>query len=279
MKNSFSPLLRKYAQKWDIKISAPFDNFSYNYTAPARLADGTSVVIKTGFPSEELRAEIAALRHFNGRSIVRLYEENRKDCIFLLEKISPGTSLAELDDDKATDILLNLMPKLWKPYHGKYPFPTTKDWGRGFSRLRKRYKGETGLLNATLVDKAENLFADLLASSDSAVLLHGDLHHGNVLISERESYLAIDPKGVLGEPAYEVGAFLRNPMPDFLKKANPRATMTKRVNRIVEKLGFDRQRIIAWGMSQAVLSAIWCDEDSMPCGRYFMQIAEIFERF
>jgi len=40
-------------------------------------------------------------------------------------------------------------------------------------------------------------------------------------------------------------------------------------------LGFDRQRVIGWGMSQAVLSAIWCDEDSVNCGDAAMQVAEI----
>ncbi len=129
-----------------------------------------------------------------------------------------------------------------------------------------------------MVEKAENIFLELLASGDESVLLHGDLHHDNILSGSREPYLAIDPKGVLGEPCYEVGAFLRNPFPDLLDKGNPHGLMQRRVDMIVERLGFDRRRVIGWGMSQAVLSAIWCDEDGVDCMDGMLQVAEILAR-
>jgi streptomycin 6-kinase len=62
---------------------------------------------------------------------------------------------------------------------------------------------------------AESLFRELIASSESPVLLHGDLHHFNILSARRQPWLAIDPKGVAGEPAYEPGALLRNPNPEL----------------------------------------------------------------
>jgi streptomycin 6-kinase len=105
--------------------------------------------------------------------------------------------------------------------------------------------------------------------------LHGDLHHDNLLSATRMPYVAIDPKGVLGEPAYEIGAFLRNPLPDFLARENPHKLMERRVDMTVEYLGFDRQRIIGWGFAQAVLSAVWCDEDGVDCGAEVIQVAEI----
>ena len=140
-----------------------------------------------------------------------------------------------------------------------------------------RHEGRTEPLDKRLVDKAEKLFAELLTSSAEPVLLHGDLHHDNVLLTEQGQYLAIDPKGVLGEPCYEVGAFLRNPLPKFLERENPRMSMRRRIDEIVDRLGFDRQRVTGWGFAQAVLSAIWCDEDGVDCSAEVMQVAEILE--
>ena len=93
------------------------------------------------------------------------------------------------------------------------------------------------------------------------MLLHGDLHHGNILSAERQPWLALDPKGVVGEAEYEVGALLRNPMPQILDEAQPRQLLSRRVDQLAEELGFDRARLIGWGLAQAVLSAWWTYED------------------
>ena len=106
------------------------------------------------------------------------------------------------------------------------------------------------------------LYDELIASSSAPVLLHADLHHWNILAAEREPWLALDPKGVVGEPAYEVGALLRNPIPDiatFLMRRDP----GRRIDQLAELLGFDRQRLIGWGIAQVVLSATWDIDDSL----------------
>lgn len=134
-------------------------------------------------------------------------------------------------------------------------------WAAGMERLRGHFGGGAGPLPVRLVETAESLFAELLASMDEPVLLHGDLHHWNILSAEREPWLALDPKGVVGEPAYEVGALLRNPLPGLLDTPNPGRILARRVDQLAEELGFDRQRLIGWGVAQAVLSAWWSIED------------------
>jgi len=276
--NVLPEFLDACAKRWDLILEAPFENLSYNYVAPVRRVDETPAVLKIGFPNDELRAEMVALRHFDGRGMVRLLDADEGNCAMLLERITPGETLWCVDDEIATASLLDVMPKLWKPYGGDFPFKRVADWGRGFARLRERHNGKTGKLDTKMVEKAERLFSELLVSSAEPVLLHGDLHHDNLLSAQRAPYLAIDPKGVLGEPCYEVGAFLRNPLPRLLKNENPRKLMQRRVDMIVEYLGFDRQRVIGWGFAQAVLSAIWCDEDGVDCGDDVVQVAEIMTR-
>ena len=274
--DQLSTLLQGYADLWRFDILPAFENLSYNYVAPVRLVDGTPAVFKIGFPSDGLHTEIAALRHFDGKGMARLLNADEDHCAMLLEHVVPGETLWNAEDELATAHLLDVMSKLWCPYEGDHPFKAVEDWGQDFQRLRQQYQGVTSKLDVRKIDKAEKIFFELSSSSAEPVLLHGDLHHDNVLSTQDGSYLAIDPKGVLGEPCYEVGAFLRNPF-GFLENENPRKLMERRVEMIVERLGFDRQRVLGWGFSQAILSAVWCDEDGVDCGETMLGIAELLE--
>jgi streptomycin 6-kinase len=128
-------------------------------------------------------------------------------------------------------------------------------------RMRHRFGGTSGPFPARLVEEAEVLFAELLGTMAEPALLHGDLHHDNILSAERQPWLALDPKGVVGEPAYEVGALLRNPLPQLLEMPQPGRIMARRVDQLAEALEIDRARIRGWGLAQAVLSAWWVIED------------------
>jgi streptomycin 6-kinase len=90
-----------------------------------------------------------------------------------------------------------------------------------------------------------------------AVVLHGDLHHENILRSHEQGWVAIDPKGVVGEREYEIGALMRNPIPVLHE---PR-TLERRADQLAEALGLDRARIRAWSWAQAHLAAAWAVED------------------
>jgi streptomycin 6-kinase len=96
---------------------------------------------------------------------------------------------------------------------------------------------------------------------DETFLLHGDLHHWNILSTDRELWLAIDPKGVLGEPAYEVGAWLRNPFPQILTFDQPRKVIARRLDQFADQLTLARDRMLGWGIAQAVLASWWSFED------------------
>jgi streptomycin 6-kinase len=93
------------------------------------------------------------------------------------------------------------------------------------------------------------------------VLLHGDLHHENILAAGRQPWLAIDPKGLAGEPAYEIGALLRNPIPQLYTWPDLDRITARRIDQLAEELTLDRERLIGWGLAQAVLSAWWNVED------------------
>jgi streptomycin 6-kinase len=272
-------LLADYARRWSLTILPPFPNLSYNYVAPVVRADGTQAVLKAGVPHKELLTEIAALRLYDGRGMVRLLEADSEQGVFLLERLTPGAVLTTLADDandhKATSIAASVMREFWRPVPPEHDFPSVGDWAKGLQRLRGHYDGGVGPFPATLVQEAETLFAELLDSMSAPVLLHGDLHHDNILSAEREPWLAIDPKGVVGEPAYEVGALLRNLWEERCTLSNPRRILERRVDQLAEELDVDRARIRGWGVAQAVLSAWWCIEDNDDCWESAIAVAEL----
>jgi streptomycin 6-kinase len=256
-------IISAYSNRWRITVDPPFPELSYNYAAPARRADGTEAVLKLSLPwNGEFNQEAAALQAFDGHGMARLLELDLEGGALLLERLVPGTPLFTLeDDDAATSIAAHVMKRLWRTVPTDHPFPTVGDWGKGFSRHRAAFEGTSGPLSADIFDKAERLFAELVSSSAEPVLLHGDLHHGNILAAQREPWLAIDPKGLIGEPVYETGAWLRNWLDTVLKQPDPGSILSRRIDLFSEILGFERDRVRAWGFAQAVLSAIWTVED------------------
>ena len=251
-------ILRELCQTLHVTLDSPFPSLSFNYVAPGIRSDGLEVVLKVGVPTREVEAEIAALRLWAGNGSVELLEAIPEKGALLLERLSPGTPLASVgDEDLSVGVAADVMRRLWRPPPEDHSFPTVSDWGRDFHLLRERFGGTTGLFPAYLVERAEAVFEELGASMGPALVLHGDLHPLNICRAERQPWLAIDPKGVVGEAEYEVGAFLRNPLPDLLRRARPEKVLRRRVDGFVERLGLDRGRVVAWNFAQAVLAAWW----------------------
>ncbi|HXJ43730.1 MAG TPA: aminoglycoside phosphotransferase family protein, partial [Bryobacteraceae bacterium] len=208
----------------------------------------------------EFASEIEALRVFAGGAAVRLLDYNVDFGAMLLERLSPGLTIAGLASDAdATRIAALVMRELWRPLPPNSSFPTIAEWAGGLRRLRAGFDGGTGPFPRALVETAESLFRELLLGSEPPVLLHGDLHHFNILSADRRAWVAIDPKGLAGERAYEAGALLRNP---DVRLSTDAQVQQRRLDVLHDELALDRDRMLGWGIAQAVLSAWWSYEDS-----------------
>lgn len=266
---NLAALLDEYSVRWQLELLPPPWELSYNYVVPARRTDGSNAVLKLGVPNEERTSETAALRVYAGRGCAALLEADAEHGAILLEQLEPGDTLApmaEENDARATSIAAAVMRELWQPVPDSHEFISVAKWGQGFQRLHAAFEDGYGPFPAYLVDAAERLFADLVASMAEAVVLHGDLHHYNILRAQRQPWLAIDPKGVTGEAVYEVGALLRNPYPYAVSWPNLKQVQGRRVDQLADELGFDRQRIVGWAIAQAVLAGWWTYEDNAPHG-------------
>jgi streptomycin 6-kinase len=203
------------------------------------------------------------LAHWDGRGAVRVIEQAAG--AVLIERAMPGDDLSPMvqagDDTAATLILCEVMAQLNRPAPAGANFRTVADWGRGFARNRAAAVALG--MDAALIDQAEQLFHRLCETQAEPIVLHGDLQHYNVVRDAARGWLAIDPKGILGEPAYETGAMLRNPI------ANPElfadtAIIDRRTREICTQLGYPYERVIGWCFSQWVLSVLWAIEDHLP---------------
>lgn len=263
--------------RWHLTLGPAFEPLSYNYVAPATLADGRQIVFKLGVSPDELSCEIGALRLYNGRASCQLIDADAAVGVLLLEKIEPGHMLTAVSDEEtAIQIAADLMRQLWQPAPTHHSFPTLADWAAGLQKLRPAFGGQTGPFPPRLVEMAQTLHAELLASTAVPYLLHGDLHHYNILAAQRRPWLAIDPKGVVGDPAYEPVAFICNAIPDHCSPPQLKQMLNRRLDIFAERLGLDRSRLLAWCMATQLLSA-WEDYDEASDGwRNWLRMAETF---
>ena len=121
--------------------------------------------------------------------------------------------------------------------------------------------GDRGVVDAKLVDAAKTVWSTLVASPSPPCLVHGDLHHSNVLVSARgdgtSRPIVIDPHGLIAETEYECAAMLRNRLAWCPNEATLARAVSDRVSILAEVLALDPERIAAWGFAQTVLSACW----------------------
>jgi streptomycin 6-kinase len=219
---------------------------------------GAPVVLKVvKEPGDEWRCgEMAA--EFGGRGVVRVYEHMGGAALF--EKLEPGEPLAALTlagrDDEATDIIAMLLGRM-SPGEPPEGCATVEQWAGAF--VREIGSAEERVPRA-LLEPAQRIYSDLCATQRNPALLHGDLHHYNVLSDRSRGWCGIDVKGVVGELEYELGAALRNPIdrPDLFAT---RDIVERRLDHFGLVLGIDTSRARGWCFAQAVLAAIWSFED------------------
>jgi streptomycin 6-kinase len=275
-------LLQSTAQRLSLTLLPPYANLTYNYVAPAIRSDGVEVVLKVGVPCRELNSEIESMRRFSGYGCAEVMHFDSEAGVLVLERLNPGVPLTALANDRtdseATSIACTVIRALREVrsdnlYAGV--FQSTAELGLGFQQLRNEFSGGVGPFPHRLVEEAEQLWSDLESSVAAPILLHGDLHHDNIISAARSPWLAIDPKGYIGDPAFETGPLLRNLWQDRHQISNPARTIERRVSKIAEELVIDRARVRGWALAQAVLSVWWSYEDGDLDWADSLQIAEL----
>ncbi len=222
-------------------------------------------MLKVAFNQEE--REGAALMHWwagDGAAQVLAWE----DAALLLERATGARSLARMTkagfDDEAVRILCAAAARLHAP-RSTPPPPMLAPLPVWFRQLEPAARAHGGVLIASaMAAKA------LLAEPREPVVLHGDIHHDNVLDFGERGWLAIDPKGLFGERAFDFANLFCNPWPEA---ADP-GRLQRRIPVVAEAAGLEPARLLQWVLAYAGLSAAWTIGDGGDPWRA-LQIARI----
>jgi len=173
----------------------------------------------------------------------------------LLERAVTTTTLADLArsgrDDEASRILCRVVAKLHAPREGAMPdvVPLPK-W---FAALEP-----ASAMHGGLFARSAAAARDLLSAPQDVVVLHGDIHHGNVLDFGERGWLAIDPKGLIGERDFDYANIFCNPDHEIATAPN---RFAQRLDVIAAEAQLDRRRLLKWILAWSGLSASWSIDD------------------
>jgi streptomycin 6-kinase len=246
------PHLQAHIAKWRLTLDgAPFETHSSWLAYVTRR--GARAVLKVFKPGSDEGPGARYLKAHDGHGTVHVLEGDG-DAV-LLERIAPGTQLATLPahgrDDEACHTICDTIVKLQQAKAPIAGWPGHEDQKTEFKR-----RIAIPPLTADIAARAEMLFLELEATQENLVLLHGDLHHDNILFDEARGWLAIDPKGVVADLAYELAAPLRNPLENAEMFLSP-AQMDRRVRIYCERLKLDRKRVLGWCFARNCVAALW----------------------
>jgi streptomycin 6-kinase len=210
-------------------------------------------VLKVSFPHPGNVHEPDAFAAWGGRGAVRLYERDDGRFAMLLERVQPST-LAELGDgDEIATVAGQLSRRLSIP--APADLPRLADQADGWvEELRQGAADFPGAVPAAAVDAALAVVEEL-GRKQPDLLLHGDFHPRNILRGEREPWLAVDPKGYVGDPAYD-GATLLGPRAlALIESEDLMKELRHELDVLAEAAELDRERVRLWAHFRAVQAA------------------------
>jgi streptomycin 6-kinase len=261
-------LAAECAERWSLELGEPYAESNVSLTVPATRADGTRAVLKLNFPEPESEHEADVLAHWAGHGAVRLLEVDRERSSLLIERALPGTSLWQVEDDEeATRIAAAVLRRLWsRPPAARHPFRVLVEEAAGWTaRLRRDWERLARPFERELVVAAEAAARELAATQPMLVVCHQDFQGSNVLRAEREPWLAIDPKPIVGEPAFDVASLLRDRRWDVRA-----AVIRRRLDLLAAELGLDHERMRGWGIVHALYWGVGpgkVEADMVECAR------------
>jgi len=254
--------LDELVSEWQLGIDGAAAAGSCSIVLPVRTRSNDAAALKVSWPHEEAENEHLALRHWAGDGAVRLLRADPRRFALLLERADAGTDLHSVPVFEAIETVASLYPRLHRsaPPQLRRLSALSAEWSERLPSLSSH-----GGLPRRIVERAIALARGFsIDPQTDGTLIHGDLHYGNVLAalpgSDREPWLAIDPKPLSGDPCFEVWPLLRNRW-DELPAHGRRDGLLARLYSAVDAAGLDEDRVRDWAFVRAVVDVLWQVDD------------------
>lgn len=266
------------SRQWGLRFIKPVSDLSYNFVALVeRQTTHEVLILKMAPKTGNIIAEAQWLQCFH-KGAARVFEMDREQNAFLMERLVPGETLKSLvqagQDEKATRILCQTILAL---HLGDPTSSHRQASNKHVSENRQYLPLLKGHIPDAILSKVETLFHELSSDRKGDVLLHGDLHHDNILKSG-STWKVIDPHCVLGDAAMESSPMIYNPLDCFPDHMALKQVIDSRLKIVFEMLPFDPERIKAWAFCWTLLSAAWDVEGFGKVLKNKIQIAEVIDK-
>lgn len=252
-----SDLISHYCQEWKLTVEGPVPNLSYNYVLFVTCADGTPAVLKISVPNDDSLYEIRTTEVYRGEGCAALLKGVPEDGVQLLERLSPGTMLTEVKDERqSTERFCEVWRRIRQPLPQKPTFRPVGEMGRAAFKTYRLAHPYGGAVPDRHVQLAERCFK-WLETNGELELLHGDLHHQNILLDAERGWMTIDPHGYAGDPACDLVPFLYN----RLEGKPVEDVLSLRTEVMLEQLPVSREQLLRACIAMTVMSACWYTEE------------------
>lgn len=246
---------------WHVTIEDAFKDLSYNFVAAATDEAGQPFVVKIGPPYEddEIYGEASYLRLKNGDGVIRLLGENREFRALLLERALPGKSVKESFHERrenSIEVIVEVLRRLIATPLPRQGFVELSRWTAKLEEIDTypEFPRELAMRALAIFSRSDD---------QQHVLLHGDFHHTNIL-SHGETYVAIDPKGVIGDIKYDIGVFLNNHYGWIKHLPDTRRQLANAVDKFAASFDESPQAVREWAFAQKILGAFWTMTENDP---------------
>ncbi|WP_374532409.1 aminoglycoside phosphotransferase family protein [Phenylobacterium sp.] len=210
---------------------------------------GAPAMLKIASAPEEI-AGGALMEWWGGEGAARVLAREAE--ALLLERAVGPASLADMAshgrDDEATTIICEAVERLHRPRGSRPPVSLVP------LEIWFRQLAPTAAIHGGVLAKADAVAKALMAAPRDIVALHGDVHHGNILDFGPRGWLAIDPKGLLGERGYDYANTFCNP--DTSLGLQP-GRLQRRLGVVAQRSGQAPRRVLQWILAYSALSAAW----------------------
>lgn len=263
--------MAELADRWSLSVGEPFGDGNVSLTIPVTREDGSPAVLKVNFPERETEHEADALAFWDGLGAARLLDRADDLGALLVEQLEPGTQLwAVADEDEANTIAAGVLRTLRRDVAEEAPFsPLVEASARWAQEIPERWEGLARPFERSLIEELVAACHDLAGADSPSVLLHQDFHGGNVLLSG-DVWRAIDPKPLVGDPAFDAASLLRDRREALREDPRAERRVRRRLDLLSEALELDREQMRVWGVVHALAWGVdrnhW-SEDLVSCAR------------